>query len=567
MRAYRRLFHSVAGIIRQGLGPVYRYFIPKPLNAREKYFIEENAAFWSQYAKRTGDEQPQKYVLVEQNSHPIILLCNASFATIVSNARSVKPLFILSSSRDRSTRKILESYYPDSSFIYTNSWRYVAAWILARFQATKAFRALDSPKDILDFRVDGMRFGDLIYDTVLAQGYATIHSLDENVLSALHAFFLCRSIIKDIIRRYKIETSVFSHTIGLQSGTFTRYLLQNGIEVLNRTGSHQIQVKKYKSLNDVGVYPLRPEQRYFSFMMDKCNDTILGLADTYLTDRLNQNVEDVAAKLAFDHKKRAFGSKEEFCYHFGLDPSKKIVFVMLHAFNDHPHSHFAKPMIFRDYYDWFEKTLELAKSENSVSWVFKEHPAAEFYITKDVNLDTLFEGVQQSHIRFLNHRADFNTRSLPFIADAIVTCIGTAGLEYSCLGIPCVLAGESPYSGFGFTVEPQDAREYEEQLRHIRGLQRLNEDQIKAAKIVMFFQLSMMQGAPYLFCPYYDYRQIKEIRADDLWRDTAELMKNGDRKNMKRQMNTVADFIEDRSHTQFINLEKYSFMRGAVYGD
>lgn len=546
---------------------VYRCFFPKPLNASEKYFIEENAAFWSQYTKRRQDEQSTKYVLVEQNNHPIILLCNASFATIVSNAKSLKPLFVLSSSRDISTRRLLESYYADSSFIYTNSWRYVAAWILARFQATKAIRALGSPKDILDFSVDGMRFGDLIYDAVLAQGYATIHSLDEKVHGALHAFFLCRYIIKDIIRRYEIETSVFSHTIGLQSGTFTRYLLQNGIEVLNRTGSHQIQVKKYQSLNDVGVYPLRPEQRYFSFMMSKCNDTILGLADTYLTDRLNQNVEDIAAQLAFDHKKRAFGSKEEFCYHFGFDPSKKIVFVMLHAFNDHPHSHFAKPMIFRDYYDWFEKTLDLAKSEDSVSWVFKEHPAAEFYITKDINLDTLFEGVQHSHIRFLNHGADFNTRSLPLIADAIVTCIGTAGLEYSCLGIPCVLAGESPYSGFGFTIEPQDAGEYEEQLRHIHELQRLNENQIKAAKVVMFFQLSMMQGAPYLFCPYYDYRQIKEIRADDLWRDAAELMKNGDRANMKRQTSTVSDFIKDRSYTQFVNLEKYGFMRGTVYGD
>lgn len=561
MYAQTKLLHFIVRILKWNLVCLYRYFVPKPLTISEKFFIEENAAFWSQHTKSRQGEQCTKYVLVEQQSHPIIFLSNASFATIVAHARNLRPLLLLNSSQDRSTRRIIESYCPDSTFIYADSWRYMVFWIFACFQAIEAFIALESPKDILNFSVDGIKFGDLIYDAVLAKGYATIHSLDKKVLKALYDFFMHRHVIKDIIRRHKIETSVFSHTIGLKSGTFTRYLLQNETEVLGRTGSHQVQVKKYQSLDDVGFYPLRLEQKYFSFMMGRCDDTILRLADDYLNSRFNQNVKHIAVDLAFDQGKRTFRSKEEFCHYFDLDPAKKNVFVMLHAFNDHPHSHFAKPMIFQDYYDWFEQTLEIAKTVNSVNWIFKQHPAAEFYPTKDVTLDTLFERVCHSNIRFLNYRADFNARSLQYVADAIVTCIGTAGLEYSCLGIPCVLAGESPYSGFAFTTEPQDAAEYEEQLRHIHELQRLNESQIKTAKIVMFFQLSMMQGAPYLFCPYYDYRQIKEIRADDLWQDAAELMKKGDKAKMKRQVSTLSDFIRNPSYTQYINLEKYGFMR------
>lgn len=566
MYAQTKLLHFIVRILKWKSVCLYRYFVPKPLTTSEKFFIEENAAFWSQYTKSRQGEQCTKCVLVEQQHHPIIFLSNASFATIVAHARNLRPLFVLNSSQDRSIRRIIESYCPDSTFVYTVSWRYMISWIFACFQATKAFRALESPKDILNFSVDGIKFGDLIYDAVLAEGYATIHNLDEKVLRALYAFFLYRYVIKDIIRRHKIETSIFSHTIGLKSGTFTRYLLQNEIEVLNRTGSHQIQVKKYQNLDDVGFYPLRLEQKYFSFMMGRCDDTILRLADDYLNNRFNQNVNDIAVDLAFDRRKRIFSNKEEFCYHFGLDPARNIVFVMLHAFTDWPHSHFKKPMIFRDYYDWFEKTLEIAKSVNSVNWIFKEHPTAEFYPTKDVALDILFERVHHSHIRFLNYRADFSARSLQHVADAIVTCLGTAGLEYSCLGIPCVLAGESPYSRFGFTIEPQDVVEYEEQLRHIHELQRLNESQIKMAKIVMFFQLSMMQGAPYLFCPYYNYAQIKEIRADDLWQDAAELMKKGDKAKMKHQVSTLSDFIRNPSYTQYINLDKYGFMRGGVYG-
>lgn len=553
--------------IKRMVGYLCRWFRPQRLSISGQSLIKENSAFWSQYTSDKNEKEDTKYVLVEPNYHPIILLCNASFATIVSLAKNLKPLFILDSPQDRSIKRVLKSYHPDCAFIYLNSWHYMIAWLLTRFQATRVFRALKSPEDILNLRIDGIKYGDLIYDGVLAGEYATIRKLNKKVLSTIHAFFWRRYVIKDIIRRYEIETSVFSHTVGLGSGTLSRYLLRSGIEVINRSGSYQIQLKKLQSLDDVGFYCLKPEPQYLSFLINRHDDTMLRLADEYLRDRFNQKIKDVASDLAFDSRKRTFNSKEEFCSHSGLDPDKKIIFVMLHAFNDQPHSHFAKPMIFRDYYDWFEKTLGIAQSVNSVNWIFKEHPAADYYPTKDVDLDAIFEGVPHSHITFLNRRADVNSRSLRHVADAIITCMGTAGLEFSCLGIPCVLAGESTYSGFGFTVEPKDAAEYEEQLRHIHELPRLNESQIRAAKIITFFEHSMMQGAPYLFCPYYeDYNKIREMRFNTMWHDAAELMKNGDKDEMKQQVKTLCDFINNPSYTQYINLEKYDFMRKAVYG-
>jgi len=562
------LLRSMAVMLLRALVGLYRRFNPKPLADVEKAFIKENVAFWSQYTKGSQDEPVNGYVLVENTYHPIIMLCNVSFAAIVSVARNLKPLFILNSPRDTSIKQVLESYYPNCAFVYVDIWRYLIPRLLTHFQAIKAFRTLKRPEDILKLSFDGIRYGDLIYDGVLSGGYATISRLDGKVLKAIRAFFWHRYVVKDIIRRYDIKASVFSHVVGLKSGTITRHLLQKGIEVFNRSGSYQIQLKKYQSMDDVGTYCLKPEPRYASFLMNRSDDNILWLADKYLDDRFNQNIKDIAVDLAFDSQKRTFNSKEEFCSHFGLDSDRKTIFVMLHAFNDQPHSHFAKPMIFHDYYDWFEKTLEIAKSANHVNWVFKEHPAADYYPTKDVSLDAIFEGVPHSHIRFLNRRADINSRSLRHVADAIITCMGTAGLEFSCLGIPCVLAGESTYSGFGFTVEPQNAVEYEEQLRHIDELPRLSEKQIRAAKIVMAFQYVMMQGAPYLFCPYYeDYNKIRKITNQELWQDAAELMKNGNKEEMKHQVSVLSDFIRDPSYTQYLNLEKYAFMKEAVYGN
>ena len=552
--------------IKRKLIALGRRFTSRSLSADERLFVKENSAFWSQYVNGRSPRQSKKYVLVEDSDHPIIFLCNSSFAAMVRYARDLEPLFLLSY-RNKAAEKILESYYPHNSFIYINSWFYWIPRLGAYFQAIKVFCKLGSPESVLDFTVDDIRFGDLIYDDVLAKGYATISRLDKKVFDTLAAFFFYRYLAKDILRRYDIKTSVFSHTIGLKSGTLTRYFLQRKIEVLNRVGSHQIILKKYRSLNDVGFYPLKPEQRCFSYMMNQCNDVVIKLADRYLRDRFSQNVNHISVNLAFDQRKRIFNNQKEFCQHFGLDPDKKIVFVMLHAFNDQPHSHFANRMLFRDYYDWFEETLNIAKSVDSVNWIFKEHPAAEFYLTRDVSLDKIFQGVSNANIRFLNRKADFNASSLQHLASAIVTCIGTAGLEYSCIGIPSVLAGESPYSTFGFTINPSNVQEYKEQLRNIHKLERLNDREMQIAKTVLFFQLSIMLDAPYMFCPTYDYRRIKEIHADDLWRDAAELMRNADKETMRRQVDVLAEFIRNPDYTQYINMDKYEFMRGVVYGN
>ena len=235
-------------------------------------------------------------------------------------------------------------------------------WIVARVRAVRAFRLITTPNDLLrTFRVEGIRFGDVIYDQVLAGGYATVDRIDERTLRVLERFFYLRSLVKYAMRKYDIRAGVFSHMIGIEGATFSRYLLQNRIEVLTRIGSHQILVTKYRDLGDVGIYPVTPERRYFDAMIRNDDGTIINRAEQYLESRFGQEVQHLAVALAFDRRKCSFSNSEAFCEAYGLDPAKPIVFVMLHAFNDYPHSSFAKPMIFQDYYDWFTKTLMVAK--------------------------------------------------------------------------------------------------------------------------------------------------------------------------------------------------------------
>lgn len=527
-------------------------------------FIEVNRAFWKQFWPSHDGRENTRYVLIEASENQIINLCNASFGAIVCHARHLRPVYLLNGLRDRSIRRVLESYHPDACFIYTTQPRYLLARVWAFSLALQAWLKLEKPRDILNFRVDGIRFGDIIYDNTLVRGYATLKVVDRKVLSVLYAFFLHRHMINDIIRRYRLDSFVVAHTIGMFGGTFSRYLVRNGIEVINRVGSHEIVLKKYQTASDIGFYPARPEAPYINLLKCLPDEEVIPLADNYLNERHNQHIRHISVELAFSKTKRLFGNRHEFNSHYGLDPAKNTVFVMLHAFNDHPHSHFSTPMYFQDYYDWFEKTLEIAKNVDSVNWIFKEHPAADLYPTRDVDLEEIFAHLHASHIRFLNRHADFNALSIRYVADAIVTCVGTAGMEYACLGIPCVLGGEAPYSGFGFTVEPASLSEFSNCLRTIKDIPRLGDEQIKAAKIVMFFELPLIHSQRYLFCPYYEFHQIHVTRPDTVLSDFANVLCETPADDLRKQISTLSEYVANPHYTQYINVEKYPFMQPAI---
>lgn len=554
--------HMLKRILRR----IWKYigsFVP---SEEEKRFIKVNRDFWKRYWPADDRQESTRYVLIEASETPIINLCNASLGAIVCHARHLRPLYLLSGLRNRSTRRVLESYHPDAAFIFTTSPQYMLAWLWTLILAWRAWTQLQTPSDILEFRIDDIKFGDIIYDNTLVRGYSTLRRVDLDVLSVLHDFFQHRYIVKHIIRRYRPDSFVVAHTIGMFGGTFSRYLLKQEIEVINRVGSHEILLKKFRSSADVGFYPAKPERQYFEHMMSLSDDVVLPMANAYLDERHNQRVSHIAVELAFNRNKRFFENREEFCQTNGLDPKKKTVFVMLHAFNDHPHSHFARPLAFQDYFDWFDRTLQVAQTVDSVNWVFKEHPAASLYPDKDVDLNAMFAKVSKSNIVFLNAAADFNALSVRFLADVIVTCLGTAGMEYACVGIPCLLAGESPYSGFGFTIEPDTAEEYEAFLRRLDQIGRLTPEQIKAAKIVMYFELPMMHSARYLFCPLYDYRQIVQITPAKVLADAADWMKDADNNALMHQVDVLAGFVNDSGRTQYIDFDRHPFMRDAVRG-
>ena len=55
----------------------------------------------------------------------------------------------------------------------------------------------------------------------------------------------------------------------------------------------------------------------------------------------------------------------------------------------------------------------------------------------DSNLAGIFEICDESNILFIDKKMLISVLTLWVLLPATITCIGTAGLEYNCLGNPC----------------------------------------------------------------------------------------------------------------------------------
>lgn len=527
-----------------------------PLTSAERSFRAANKAYWSRHL---GKGSGARFVLVQPDFRPLMLLQNANMAAAIAAERDASILFVLPNPFARRTRAVLGSY-PRAVFEHLVDLRGdLLRLVVTLIQAWRIYRTLRLPGDILNLAVDGLTYGDLVYDTVLHTGYATVDRIDRRTLRQLWTFFYYRSKILHLLSRYRIVAAAATSRDRTEAGTLMRYLLRARAEIVLRSVPSVFSAKKYRTLADTRVYEFRPEPRYVDVMVRRRAE-LLPLAEAYLKQRLADQADPINAGLAFDRRKRVFASRQEFALRYGLDPAKPIAFVMLHVFNDHPH--YFGPLLYRDYYTWFVHTIDVAATVDRVNWVVKEHPASVFYRIRGVNSDSVREKVRSRSLTFLPADEDFNAASLPNLASAIVTCTGTTGLEYSALGIPCVLGGgSSGYGGLGLAIEPTSVDEYVAALRSVDALPRLTYRQLTLAKLVAYFYLHVMWEPRDPFFRAYSRDELTRGSDDAVFKDAARIVSTTGGTALDEHVRIVREFMRSPELTQFVDFRRFPLLR------
>lgn len=447
------------------------------LAAENKDFIEQNRDFWSSYSMKKGKHK----ILIEEPSIPAITHANGVFTVILNQAKSFTPVWLHSK---RCKIELLKSYVPNAE--YLKMPLSPIKKIKLFFIVLKEFIIIHKTKDILSFSYDGVKYGDIVYDTYLATfQLATIKKIDLKLIPIIYSCICRHEYIRKILQCNNFEAVLTSHQIGIHSGVMLRTALRYGYKGFLRAGHHESTLQCFENLDEIYDYEYKP-------LPEDIDKIILKLGSTFdmaYKSILNKQISGKGSKdgmYAFSKNNKYYLDRKSFNNDYGLDSKRNNVFIMLHAFNDHPHSHF-EWMIFKDYYDWFIKTLKFAEKNDSVNWIFKQHPSIKLYPTKDVSIDTLFLNLPK-HITYISEKKQIDTQSLIYCSDAIITCLGSAGFELPAMGgIPSITAGDNFYTDLGFALEPQNKNEYFNILENVHNINRLTSEQQKRAQAAYMY--------------------------------------------------------------------------------
>ena len=370
-------------------------------------------------------------------------------------------------------RMVYESFHI-RHFIYIDQQallRNIVWLIWSRAVAWRIAAGLRRPEQILDLEYGGIRVGDLVYDDVLKlHGRSTIEEIDSRVrlvIARSYYFYLqYRSLFRERDYAYYIST----HTAYSQYGLLCRVALSRGVRVIETT---DIQMAFYKDIarNRLPTYHdgIRNSVMAELAAPQVSREELRESAQAALERRLASQVNQIDAAKAY--RGRVY-DRADLCRMLGLPAGGRIVFVMAHVFTDAPH--LSSGMLHADYYQWLLSTLKVCARTTGVLWIVKPHPSASLYGEGGM-VEKMIADMRAPNVVVCP--PDLNTRSLAECADALVTVHGTAGLEYACLGIPTVLAGQPFYRGFGFTLEPATVAEYEQALAHLANVAPLDEEE------------------------------------------------------------------------------------------
>ncbi|WP_031386695.1 capsular polysaccharide export protein, LipB/KpsS family [Desulfonatronum thiodismutans] len=440
-------------------------------------FIEENEPLWT---IRDSDN----VALIEGRDLPIQLVTTGIIANILNQRYGYYPTVLGTGERMQAIFKSfgIRSFQDISTNgFFAKKYQIMQACIeVIRLLLCFIFKFFDFNWFISSAKIKGVKIGDLVYDSYVRYGHTYINPWKrmDKLFKILFKTSVRVCMLQYFFANNRVKTVVVTTTVyASPGGVLTRVALKNGVPVIISTGTFARRLTKESDALK-SCYHVEPD----FLKLIEINPDWKQQIDKYLEDRFSGSILQHDVINAYKDKKGY--SRDELLIKLGRPVSLNlpVVFVMPHAFSDAPHG--LGLILFRDYYQWYVKTLEHISTIDNILWIVKPHPSSYMYGE---------DGIAKSVLRkFLTKNVvlcpeDMTTASVFDTADAVVTVQGTIAIEAACMGVPAVLAGDAPFSGYGFTHDPKTREEYFHTLSNINSLKRLADDQMTKARQVLYW--------------------------------------------------------------------------------
>lgn len=419
------------------------------LDEREESFIKHNRKIWNNFAPK----QTEGEILLESNNMSSSIIAYSYLANLLARKHQAKIVSYLSGKRyflrnieKRKVKKIYQSFNA-VDFVYNHlspSQLKDVDELLIKINPN-----LRTKKDVEDLSVDGVWFGDLLYDSHCMNYKVPTISLEdrrfqESLRTALNSYVFWR----DYFNTHVVRAVIVSHTVYIHSGVISRLAIRRGIPVyqINATHLHYMTVKNLWAYNEFFYYP---EQ--FQELPEEERQRGLQSAKERIQKRLSG---EVGVDMHYS-KKSAYGRINSGRV---LKESNRIkILVATHCFFDNPHPYGVN--LFPDFYEWLYFLGEISKITD-YDWYIKTHPdflpgnipIIEDFIRKYPKFTMI--DPETSHLQLKSEGIDFG-----------LSVYGTIGFEYAALGIPVVNASTcNPRIRYNFNFHPETIEEYKQIL-------------------------------------------------------------------------------------------------------
>lgn len=359
------------------------------------------------------------------------------------------------------------------------------------FEARKIFLKISTKEELLELNYEGIKFGDLVYDSYLRFcNKPTIDLTDKKLLYIIFKSLECLKVLEVLNSKYKINSILNLYSSYVHHGLVARFFLKEQKNVFV-DGNYRDTFKKL-SLDDFLHTP-----SYFHYKREWEQLSNQDELKKQARDNLHLRFSGKIDRSTLYMKKSAFAlSKEDF-----NEDVDGVVF--LHDFFDSPHIY--RSMIFDDLWIWGKETLDFI-SKNKKKIAIKPHPNQSDSSIKYVNQlkemypDLIWIPSSVSNSKIFNSKIKYG-----------ISVYGTVLYELAYHNIVPIACGEYPGLDFNIAYLPKTKNEYFDFILNAENL-KLSEN-IKDI-VETFFAIHSLGGKSHIE-NYKDTYHLKFLNPDD----------------------------------------------------
>ena len=350
---------------------------------------------------------------------------------------------------------------------------------------------------VKNFKIENVKLGDLIYDRYVRKGHEFINpscfkiKFIDLLFKSIFKFYSVKKIFEKNDVRYSLIGSMTYISV---SSILMRISQAQNVPVIYVSGESYRIVKKNEDVGDI-------LSKFVKNTIKSLNQRKLKLeSEKYFKKRIKGNLKSKKYDLRkyYQHDEQTWiTAKNNDKFIKRIEKIKKdyshIILYAPHNFAESNHR--CGDLIFRDFYQQTEETLQFAKEKNNILWLFKIHPYSQKKYKELKIVKNIFYRYRSENILMVPFKS--NNEKLFRLVDLVVSSRGTICLEAATFGVRNLINSDIFYDDGKVSIKAKSKKKYFNILSNVGSLKKIDKTTIIKAKKILYFRKKLQIENPY----------------------------------------------------------------------